>query len=355
MNDRIQSVVALRALAFLGIFLLHVGCPISWSNFGVATFFVLSGFLLSYRHNDIEMGGKECIKFAAQHVKKIYPLHIITMLMVLFFTVAEQIQSNGLAVREIGKLGFQIILNIFLMQSWFPSVTYNISFNGVAWFLSSIFFCYFMFPKIQLWLKKKDKHVLGLVVITVILFQLVITAILVWLNVKEDLFRWATYDAPFFRLADFIVGMVAGTIVTHEKIDRPRDSKGLIIVVLLIGLIANIWETYGAHENFISKIFNNYTTIYIPISAIVIVLLSIENTFLANNKMLMFIGNNSNYYYLIHYAVIKTIRIVMRMNGIESKDHWLIIMIAVAGITVFFAELYKKAIVVFNNIRMRSL
>ena len=57
MNNRIQSVVALRGLAFTGIFLLHVGCPFQWSNLGVATFFVLSGFLFSYRYHDIEIRG----------------------------------------------------------------------------------------------------------------------------------------------------------------------------------------------------------------------------------------------------------------------------------------------------------
>lgn len=57
MKSKIQSIVALRAFAFIGIFLLHAGCSINWSNFGVAIFFILSGFLLALNHMESETWG----------------------------------------------------------------------------------------------------------------------------------------------------------------------------------------------------------------------------------------------------------------------------------------------------------
>lgn len=344
MKDRIQSVVALRALAFLGIFFLHSGCPFQWSNFGVATFFVLSGFLLSYRYQDtvIRGGCKGSLRFAVKHIKKIYPLHIVTMMTVLILNVVELIVMHRFSVVEIGKLGFKIVLNVLLMQSWFPSVSVNVSLNGVAWFLSSILFCYFMFPMLHKLFRNRGQKSLGAIAMTILLLQFGITAVLVWLNITEDILRWATYDAPFFRLGDFAIGAIAGTIVARNKMKTLKHGKALIIIVVLFGIMVNIWDAFSSHGSFISQVLNNYTTIYIPIATILVVLFSFEREFLSNSKVLMFIGENSYYYFLVHYAVIKIMKSMMRMNGIEPNKYWSIVLIVAAGLTVMFTELYKK-------------
>ena len=45
-KNKIESIQALRALAFLGIFFAHSHFFISWSALGVCVFFVMSGFAL---------------------------------------------------------------------------------------------------------------------------------------------------------------------------------------------------------------------------------------------------------------------------------------------------------------------
>lgn len=47
---RIRELDALKGVALIGIFLLHVQCNIEWAAFGVCIFFVLSGFLLETRY-----------------------------------------------------------------------------------------------------------------------------------------------------------------------------------------------------------------------------------------------------------------------------------------------------------------
>ena len=54
-KKRIESLQALRAFSFLGIFLSHAGSPVSWPALGVSVFFVLSGFLMSYTYHDRDM------------------------------------------------------------------------------------------------------------------------------------------------------------------------------------------------------------------------------------------------------------------------------------------------------------
>ena len=54
-GQKIESIQALRALAFLGIFLSHARAPVSWAQLGVSVFFVLSGCLMTCNYYDKEM------------------------------------------------------------------------------------------------------------------------------------------------------------------------------------------------------------------------------------------------------------------------------------------------------------
>ena len=81
-DKRIESLQALRTLAFLGIFFVHSGFFISWSNLGVSVFYVMSGFLMIYTYGEraFDITIKNNLVFSVNKIKKLYPLHIITMI-----------------------------------------------------------------------------------------------------------------------------------------------------------------------------------------------------------------------------------------------------------------------------------
>ena len=58
-NEKIESLQAVRGIAFLGIFLKHTGISLfcALGDWGVSIFFVLSGFLMSVRYNGAELRG----------------------------------------------------------------------------------------------------------------------------------------------------------------------------------------------------------------------------------------------------------------------------------------------------------
>lgn len=73
-RGQITSLQALRALAFLGIFLHHVNSPFCWPAIGVSVFFVLSGFLMEYKYfgKEMSLSVRENLRFAIRKISKLY-------------------------------------------------------------------------------------------------------------------------------------------------------------------------------------------------------------------------------------------------------------------------------------------
>lgn len=94
MKQKSNQIQALRGIAFLGVFLSHTG--LKWfgatGHWGVSIFLVLSGFLMfvSYSGNNrIErISIWNNIAFSWGKSKKLYPLHICTMVAMMLFAFA---------------------------------------------------------------------------------------------------------------------------------------------------------------------------------------------------------------------------------------------------------------------------
>ena len=81
-KERINSLQAIRTLAFLGIFLQHTGLKLfslsgSW---GASAFVLLSGFIMTYRYLNSDKIQTYSIlnnlRFSFNKIKKLYFLHI---------------------------------------------------------------------------------------------------------------------------------------------------------------------------------------------------------------------------------------------------------------------------------------
>ena len=152
---RIESLQALRAIAFIAIFLSHCSI-IATGPMGVSIFLVLSGFLLVYtaerRKESLVTGIVENIRFASSKLKKLYPLHILTLLaMILFMLVSSEKQTYWVP---------KAIVNALLLQAWFPSESWYLTFNKASWYLSVSAFGYFVFPFLYSKIQAKNRKTL---------------------------------------------------------------------------------------------------------------------------------------------------------------------------------------------------
>ena len=117
----------------------------------------------------------------------------------------------------------------------------------------------------------------------------------------------------------------------------------------------NCWDILFDHHSVISKVLANWTTIHIPISVILIAMMVCDKEIFSNNAVLMYIGRNSNYLFLIHYVVIMYVKRLVNLLLPNMPRSWILVIIVSAIMSIVFTEAYKKAVYIFSMKRGLSL
>lgn len=229
-NNKIWNLDMLRVIGAGFIFINHVWAflPFPIPDFGargVELFFIMSGLLLSYNHYyDFceRPSTKECILFAVERIKKYYALHLLTLLAMGYIQV-NYLDGIEFPIRK-------AIASMLLIQSWIPNSQYYTVYNGVAWFLSSILFCYFVFPKSIHFYKRTIRNNY---LIAIFLFFLFYLYLLLWGGVRklevpnQD---WLLYIFPIYRVFQFEMGVLLGLLA--KKLDKSISGIKTSLVVL---------------------------------------------------------------------------------------------------------------------------
>ncbi|SEA01505.1 Peptidoglycan/LPS O-acetylase OafA/YrhL, contains acyltransferase and SGNH-hydrolase domains [Pseudobutyrivibrio sp. ACV-2] len=322
-QDRIVSFQALRALAFLGIFLSHAGSDIRWPTLGVSIFYVLSGFLTFYKHGNDYMNStvKDNIRFSWNHISKLYPLHIITMCFAVLLEIILKIQY-GLTVKGLLVIFGKIILSILLIQTWVPYSSINVSLNGVSWYLSVSLFLYFMFPVIKNIIIKKKNSFLFITCLFILLLEIILCIPWVYiLGEDSKIYIWFMYCFPVFRMGDFIVGICLGKWYKEGVFDHDLNFFKMSVVEIfatIITILAYRWK--NVRGGVLIESTHNRTTIYIVIAAVWVVLFAKANGVITKslcNKMTYFLGDISPYIFLIHYVVTSWTNVFVSCSGLQ--------------------------------------
>lgn len=309
-KGKIVSIQALRALAFFGIFLSHAGATsFKWPALGVAIFFVLSGYLMfmQYEARDIGCSIKDNTKFSWNKIKKLYPLHIITMVLAIVLSLVRIIHG-GFTAQDIFSLLGGIVLNITLLQTWFPNSTVNFSLNGVAWYLSVTMFLYFMFPYIRKWIKNKKNSYLAFGCVAILILEIIVCIpLVVVLGNDSPVYVWFMYCFPVFRMGDFFIGCcLSKRYIEAEKNESKTWQNSIYeIVATIFTIMVFIWKE-REFENPILLATQNWTTVYLLLAMMWVPLFVEKKGFITRlftNRVTIFIGNISAYTFLIHYVI----------------------------------------------------
>ena len=135
----------LKLLFVLSIVFMHAGMPILGEGADLCSFFfVISGFFYK---------GETCVRYRDYMWNKISSMLPLQWMSVILAVVVLHLSVH-----------WDIIPHLLLLQSYIPEKGFEFfNYNGVAWFLSSLMFCYALSPVVyKVILKIKDKKLLWL-------------------------------------------------------------------------------------------------------------------------------------------------------------------------------------------------
>ena len=241
----IKSLFGLKVLFLAAIFCWHSGAiakpkwDLGW--IGVQFFFMCSGFLVGYNFSGKHVERENLLfpfRYVWQKLVRVWPIHF------LGFAVAGAVVYLPSQYWHF-DLWFKGIVNLLLFQSWAGQTDFIMSFNGVSWFLSSLFFCYFIAPFFAGLLRPIGK--------SMIVFALVLivrVAIAHW----HDAFNINEHFSPFVRGLEFALGFLVVPVFLWIRY-WTENCKSLLWQILfsiaevgIIFLLCWVFAEFGTGE-----------------------------------------------------------------------------------------------------------
>lgn len=224
-----------RYLMALWIYVFHYGSH--WSSetsnvytahvqTAVASFMIISGFVLAMAYERRDWGsqpGKQWMWFMGTRLARVYPLYFIGWAATLYWTITEQHWSQTWFGEQVcsvetapGSTAARIITSLFLCQSWYPSTFFAV--NGPAWFMSTLFWVWTIFPVAIRLLKSRSSSVLLVAIFGFWILGLIPTIVL-WStdNFEQNCVSFVYRDNPIFRVPEFLVGVCFGLLMNKQQ------------------------------------------------------------------------------------------------------------------------------------------
>ncbi|TGN30344.1 acyltransferase [Empedobacter tilapiae] len=306
----INQLTFTRFIAAILIVILHFGGIFKgkisfiddiWEHFnlGVSYFYVLSGFVMIVAYKNLEKINSK--KYYINRLARIYPLHILSMLLVIFFILLEIINNN------IPKLA--VLNHILLIQAWIPRTALTL--NAPAWSISVETFFYLLFPFIFSYFKRISliKTIIisiGFCLISQIIYNYY------YFNIYEGFRKdgYFLFYNPLLHLNSFIIGIATGFLFIKNSSQKKYDLLIILLTCLLITVV------YLSRNLFIHNGF------FAPLFALLIYFISKNNgwiTKLFTNKKLIYLGEISFAIYLLQFPVFYFSKYSLKLLTIENE------------------------------------
>ena len=303
----------------------------------------------AYQDRSLSTDWLASIKFSWRKIKKLYPLHIVMMIL----AIPYEIHRSGIS----GATLLKAISSILLIESWIPTFEYYGSFNGVAWYLSATAFLYFMYPFIQNLQKKYKSNASAIYAMT--LTYIIMIAVTFFnrnafiVSDYPDNCYWLAYTFPLLRLGDFFIGSNLGYLFINSK--RPADkdaNKTIIVVAQIVTLIICLFSAkiYTSPNFLLGEPWCKYTILWIPSSVMLVYLFARQDgvfAVLSNNRILQYIGDVSPYTFLVHEMNVIYIMLIadkyIKASFVTSGVTWYLYLLLLA-VVAFVATIIETKI-----------
>lgn len=296
----IPALTSLRFFACAMIVALHAeghfGIPKLSPNYslgaGVSFFFVLSGFILTYRYPTLS-GRAEVIRFFRARIARLWPAHVAAIAFVLWTTFGTyELDGDMLA---------HLVINLTMVITWVPSAWFTVTYNGPSWSIATEFFFYLMFPLLifnfsRTWWWK--------LILSFLAAMLMLAATSVF-----DVSEWlALYQNPLARLFEFVTGMCAALAwqtLPRLNVGRWTWTAAEVAAIGFFVFCVNVFSWQELSNNLLMWWYASAHTA-IPVAFLIFVIASGDG-FVRKAlgwPVLVFLGEISYSTYLIHIPLL---------------------------------------------------
>lgn len=276
---------------------------------GVSFFFILSGFILAFNYQDKFVNRRITLKkFYIARFARVYPLHLVTLL------VSIPLFYSGIVT---------LTANLFLLQSYIPKEELFFSYNAPSWSISSEFFFYALFPVI-IYAGAKIRYFAKIFI--VLIFATVV--LLLHSSLPEEYAHYWLYISPFIRISDFIIGIFLYDLYSFFKNRAYRFPRGLSNIIEIASISTLI--VFFIFKEFVPINLRYSVYYWIPMCLIIFsfaltFLLSDSNNLISSflsKKWLVYLGEISFAFYLLHYIVIYAVMKLEKFLGTDISDQY---------------------------------
>lgn len=297
---------------------------------GTCVFFVLSGFIVGI-HGDSDTSAT-LLSVVRKRVRQVYPYHIFFLLITVPIYVREIVAEPMTSL-------IKFVVNAMLIQSWIPSMSYALSYNGVSWFLSTLMFLTIFqvplcFLSVKIESQKACLQIYGLIVVGCCILPWILAYL-----VQENVRYWL-YIFPPIRLLDYIAGFCCGRIYGMH---RPVTGTGAcnISATLKEGMVLISIFVCLCLSSFIPIAYSRQA-LYLWIAVLSVYIFAKQEgkiaMFFARDKMVR-LGSACLYYMMSHQVIIRY------MAGVLNKlscMHPLLYSAAALLITIYTEPLFDS-------------
>jgi peptidoglycan/LPS O-acetylase OafA/YrhL len=287
---RLNSLTALRFVAALGVFGLHAARHVGplrhvvrQGGVGVTFFFVLSGFVLMWVHDD-KIRGRS---FYRRRFARIWPAFFAAWIAAAAIGV---LQHDG--THSVGRF----IVGGLLLQSWLPDRSWYFAVNGVSWTLSVEAFFYFTFPFWAGRLAGASRRQLR-VLAAVALIAFFVIAVLVHSNAAGS---WVRPHFPPVRIFEFFLGACVALEVRRRTM--PRVPFGAAVA---LAAAAYLFAGSGEAHRFLGA--RAITLVPFALLLAAAAQADLRGGTVLGNRGLVWLGEISYCFYLVHFLVIEVV------------------------------------------------
>lgn len=250
----IPVLTSLRFLAAVYVVLFHLA-PVTSVPFpidrlveqgraGVAFFFILSGFILTYNYTAwFRADFSRVWKFYSARFARVYPMYLVGLIICAPLTVYFLYTSSRFASRWFGgtvlsgDIGLTFLANALTVQPFIPIQAYQYYWNSPGWSIGVEFFFYALFPFIVRPLANAlttPRRVVAALAAIVTIQVGVWLSLTLWIaqnfqgQAYHDAMDLLVYKPPVLRLPEFVIGCVLATLLIQVQDRQDHAFRGLL-------------------------------------------------------------------------------------------------------------------------------